>query len=399
MVALHTVHNPQPRTSPKRKPLACPPAYTACVRWGALTPQDLVSSFFAKNQYDTSKLSNFRFGKPVNKSKSDSEEADFVEYAIHCVSTEGRDWTIGKRFSAFSRLREQLLKKEGASKAAFLGDLTTPKMKPRPLRPAGAGAPTPLTLGAQGSGGRSSPNGEAASDEDGSHEGDGAAAVTLEADSDEEASASAAEEEEDVGEGGQSEPPLLVKIIRASTRTKVVDGREKAATTYLLQCTPSLRASESDDPDSDRRRRRSEHFTWTTPKRYSDFAELRTALLSAPQAEVSAGVGALTFPGKLNLFSTAEQVSDMARASQPPPARSLGWSGSSGVCGSNRPGAYAQVAALRQPALEQWINDVLGIVGMESPAIALFLAPSADADDDEEEEEEEEEEGQEEEDS
>lgn len=53
----------------------------------------------------------FQFGPAVARSESGSE---YVLYTIKCTADGGREWTVRKRFSEFSQLRETLLSQEGS---------------------------------------------------------------------------------------------------------------------------------------------------------------------------------------------------------------------------------------------------------------------------------------------
>eukprot|EP01043_Picozoa_sp_COSAG02_P064341 COSAG02_NODE_9376_length_2237_cov_2.527825_1_plen_617_part_01 len=77
-----------------------------------LLPEDeIVREFFAPAEDGERPLTRFfQFGPPIAMSEKGSE---YVLYTIKCTADDGREWTVRKRFSEFSQLRDTLLAQEG----------------------------------------------------------------------------------------------------------------------------------------------------------------------------------------------------------------------------------------------------------------------------------------------
>lgn len=77
-----------------------------------LLPDDeAVREFFAPAEDGERPIAQFfQFGPPIARSEKGSE---YVLYTIKCTADGGREWTVRKRFSEFSQLRETLLAQEG----------------------------------------------------------------------------------------------------------------------------------------------------------------------------------------------------------------------------------------------------------------------------------------------
>ena len=78
-----------------------------------LHPEDeTVRKFFAQMEGDRIQTRMFEFGAARTKRSGEDEH---VVYTIKCTGDEGREWTVHKRFSEFSQLRDTLLKEHGSS--------------------------------------------------------------------------------------------------------------------------------------------------------------------------------------------------------------------------------------------------------------------------------------------
>ena len=78
-----------------------------------LHPEDeTVRKFFAQMEGDRIQTRMFEFGAAMTKRSGEDEH---VVYTIKCTGDEGREWTVHKRFSEFSQLRDTLLKEHGSS--------------------------------------------------------------------------------------------------------------------------------------------------------------------------------------------------------------------------------------------------------------------------------------------
>ena len=70
---------------------------------------DDLLQFFAPPEDDSAVALFFQFGRPIARSEDGSE---YVVYTIKCTGDGEREWTVHKRFSEFSQLRDVLLKQE-----------------------------------------------------------------------------------------------------------------------------------------------------------------------------------------------------------------------------------------------------------------------------------------------